>query len=372
MRGTIRREQQLLEIIDLVYEVDDLEQMLAAVFTELRALFAFASGVLLPIDPCTLELQSAVCFDCPPENTIPYFDHYAAFDPYMRRDPGALILNRAVRMSDVASSRELDRSEFSDFLPLVPYRHALATVVGFDGQPLAAFSVHRRKDQRDFRGEEMAVLDRIAPHLGRTLALRRLAADPAQIDRVGLLAFGAGGQLLFMNAVAQRFVAPARAAEVLAALPPAGSGSLRLGLLRYRVSRLPWRAASLLSCFAVENLDEVPGHDGDGRSAAADKWSAVERPDGNLTIVTLVPFSPRDDIRRRLDHHGLSPRELEIAAQSLLSGLANSQLADRLCISEETVKSHLREVYRKIGVASRMELIVKILGLDGDLPRAKQ
>lgn len=372
MRGAIRREQRLLEIIDLVYEVDDRDQMLAAVFTELRALFAFASGVLLPIDPCTLELQGAVCFDCPPENTTPYLDHYAVFDPYMRRDPGALILNRAVRLSDVASDRELDQSEFSDFLPLVPYRQALATVVGFDGQPLAAFSVHRRKNQRDFRGEEMAVLDRIAPHLGRALALRRWVADPAQIDRVGLLAFGPGGQLLFMNAVAQRFVARARVPEVLAALPPAGSGSLRLGLLRYRVSRLPWRAASLLTCFALENLDEVPARDSSGRSAVGEKWPAVNGSDGKLTIVTVVPFSARDDIRRRLDQHGLSPRELEITAQSLLSGLANPQLADRLCISEDTVKSHLREAYRKIGVASRMELIVKILGLNGDLPRAKR
>ena len=39
---------------------------------------------------------------------------------------------------------DLDLSELSNLLPLLPYQQVLATVVGFDGQPLAAFSAHRR------------------------------------------------------------------------------------------------------------------------------------------------------------------------------------------------------------------------------------
>jgi len=365
MRGRLNRQQRLIEIFNLIYEVEDRDEMLAALFTRLRDLLPFTSGVLLPIDPCMLELQGAVCFDCPSENTATYLEHYAALDPYVRRDPGELILNQTARLSDVARNRELDQTEFSDFLVQVPYRQALAAVVGFNGQPLAAFSVHRRKGQRDFNRDEMKVLDCIAPHLGRALALRRWLADPAQVDNVGLLAFGANGQLLFRNAAARGVVAPEGAAAVLAALPPAGSGSLRLGLQRYRARRVPWRAASLLTGFALEDSDTLLR---DGSSDVAETWAAAKRRGANLTIVTLVPFCTRDDIRGRLDHHSLSPRELEITAQSLLSGLGNAQLADRLCISEDTVKSHLRKAYRKIGVGTRMELLVHLLGLDGDLP----
>jgi DNA-binding CsgD family transcriptional regulator len=42
----------------------------------------------------------------------------------------------------------------------------------------------------------------------------------------------------------------------------------------------------------------------------------------------------------------LSPRELDVAETSIRSGLSKAQLARSLFISEETVKSHLREAYR--------------------------
>jgi DNA-binding CsgD family transcriptional regulator len=364
MKSMLRRQQRLLEIIDLIYDREDADQMLTSLFTGLRELFAFSSGVLLPIEPETFELQEAFCFDCPPENNAPYLQHYAAFDPYARRDPGTLLLNQTVRLSEVASAEELDRSEFADFMPKVPYHHALAAVVGVDGEPLAAISVHRCKGKKDFDRDEMAMLDRIAPHLGRAIAWRRREANPATLAKIGLLAFGACGQLLFMNTVAQRLIPQEDAAAVLGALPPAGSGSLLLGCQRYRVNRLPWRAASMLTRFALQEAGDGLGEGNGQAGAATDHWAAAQRLGARLTIISLEPFRRREDVRRRLSHYGLSPRELEITAQSLLSGLTNAQLAQRLSISEDTVKSHLREAYRKIGVSSRMELLVNLLGLD--------
>ncbi len=364
MKSMLRRQQRLLEIIDLIYDREDADQMLTSLFTGLRELFAFSSGVLLPIEPETFELQEAFCFDCPPENNAPYLQHYAAFDPYARRDPGTLLLNQTVRLSEVASAEELDRSEFADFMPKVPYHHALAAVVGFDGEPLAAVSVHRRKGEKDFDRDEVAMLDRIAPHLGRAIAWRRREANPATLAKIGILAFGASGQLLFMNAVAQRLIPQASAAAVLGVLPPAGSASLRLGCQRYRVNRLPWCAASLLTRFALQEAGDGLGECNGQAGAATDHWTAAQRLGARLTIISLEPFRRREDVRRRLSHYGLSPRELDITAQSLLSGLTNAQLAQRCSISEDTVKSHLREAYRKIGASSRMELLVHLLGLD--------
>jgi len=51
----------------------------------------------------------------------------------------------------------------------------------------------------------------------------------------------------------------------------------------------------------------------------------------------------------------LSSREREIA-QLAAQGLTNQQIADRLFVSPETVKTHLRNVFRKLGVADRQEL----------------
>jgi two-component system nitrate/nitrite response regulator NarP len=58
----------------------------------------------------------------------------------------------------------------------------------------------------------------------------------------------------------------------------------------------------------------------------------------------------------------LTKREMEIVDLVCL-GLRNRQIADRCALTEGTVKIHLNSVYRKLGVASRAELIVKREGM---------
>lgn len=53
---------------------------------------------------------------------------------------------------------------------------------------------------------------------------------------------------------------------------------------------------------------------------------------------------------------GLSPREVEILAL-IAQGLPNSDIAARLFMTENTVKSHVRNAYRKIGAASRSQAV---------------
>jgi DNA-binding NarL/FixJ family response regulator len=51
----------------------------------------------------------------------------------------------------------------------------------------------------------------------------------------------------------------------------------------------------------------------------------------------------------------LTPREAEIA-RGICRGLANRQIADELCISEGTVKTHLHTIYDKLEVRGRLQL----------------
>jgi DNA-binding NarL/FixJ family response regulator len=57
----------------------------------------------------------------------------------------------------------------------------------------------------------------------------------------------------------------------------------------------------------------------------------------------------------------LTPREHEIMAL-LAKGQLDKQIADTLAISLATVRSHLRQVYRKLHVQSRVEAALKFLG----------
>jgi DNA-binding NarL/FixJ family response regulator len=54
--------------------------------------------------------------------------------------------------------------------------------------------------------------------------------------------------------------------------------------------------------------------------------------------------------------HGLTQREAEVL-QTIVDGLNNRQIAERLYISEETVKTHVRKVFRKLGVSDRAQAV---------------
>ncbi len=53
--------------------------------------------------------------------------------------------------------------------------------------------------------------------------------------------------------------------------------------------------------------------------------------------------------------YGLSERESEVL-RNILKGYSNKQLRERLFISENTVKTHLKAIYQKLGISSREEL----------------
>jgi DNA-binding NarL/FixJ family response regulator len=66
---------------------------------------------------------------------------------------------------------------------------------------------------------------------------------------------------------------------------------------------------------------------------------------------------------------GLSRREREVL-EEMLAGLANKAIASRLCISEDTVKSHVKSIFRKLGARDRAHALALALGT-ASLPDAR-
>jgi len=59
-----------------------------------------------------------------------------------------------------------------------------------------------------------------------------------------------------------------------------------------------------------------------------------------------------EPVSRRSPASDLTPREIELL-QRLAEGLSNSEIAERLYIATDTVKTHLQNIYRKLGTKSR-------------------
>jgi DNA-binding CsgD family transcriptional regulator len=63
----------------------------------------------------------------------------------------------------------------------------------------------------------------------------------------------------------------------------------------------------------------------------------------------------RQDLETLAIRHGLSEREQEVALL-LLQGLKYKEIADRLCISLDTVKTHVSRIYRKTSTSNKTDL----------------
>ncbi|MGB4515910.1 MAG: LuxR C-terminal-related transcriptional regulator, partial [Bacillota bacterium] len=55
--------------------------------------------------------------------------------------------------------------------------------------------------------------------------------------------------------------------------------------------------------------------------------------------------------------YSLTPRELEVI-ELLLEGMKNDEIQEKLFISQGTLKTHLRHIFRKLDVQNRKELLV--------------
>lgn len=65
--------------------------------------------------------------------------------------------------------------------------------------------------------------------------------------------------------------------------------------------------------------------------------------------------SPGELGPRERDKPRLSNREREIVAL-VAQGFKNKEIAERMFISEQTVKNHLHNIFDKLGVSDRLEL----------------
>jgi DNA-binding NarL/FixJ family response regulator len=70
----------------------------------------------------------------------------------------------------------------------------------------------------------------------------------------------------------------------------------------------------------------------------------------------LAESVPRPTTRTEIPIEQLTPRELEVLAM-LSEGLGNRQIADRLGVSDHTIKFHISSILDKLGVSTRTEAV---------------
>ncbi len=95
-------------------------------------------------------------------------------------------------------------------------------------------------------------------------------------------------------------------------------------------------------------MPRSPGTERDNRERAD------QGPDDTLVLLEDAQWAY---LQRR---HELTPRERQIA-ELVCQGLKNDSIANRLRVRPETVKTHVRNIYRKVGVRSKIHMLLRFV-----------
>jgi ATP/maltotriose-dependent transcriptional regulator MalT len=84
----------------------------------------------------------------------------------------------------------------------------------------------------------------------------------------------------------------------------------------------------------------------------------ITRPRETVVVREVLVPAPAEFIRdeARLETLGITPRELEILGL-IAQGLSNREIAERVFVSENTVKTHSSRVFDKLGARRRTQAV---------------
>lgn len=244
------------------------------------------------------------------------------------RDP------RALRLSDFISRRRLHALELYEYVyKQIEIEHQMAFTVPNAGL-LIGITVSR--DGRDFDDRELGLLE---ASRGMIVSAFRNLHDRARLDVVSRAIDQAGEHPLSVALVeASGTIWPghARAEQALGEISrqPEALSALREWARQQRRGRPQADPAPLLlEC-----------------GAARLQARYVHGEPGTLDAITLQRLAV--SVGATLRGLGLTRRQADVL-EMIWKGATNAEVALALCISEHTVRHHLEEIYRRLGVSTR-------------------
>jgi DNA-binding CsgD family transcriptional regulator len=261
----------------------------------------------------------------------------------------------AQRLSEAAGGR-LDHSiRYREYLGPVGFGHELAGIFA-DGGAWGAGYLTREKGEPDFGGGETTLVARVAPHVAAGLkaaALRSRANEARPGPGVpGVVVLDRRGAVLSYTPAAERLLSEVE--------------NLRPGWERDAPVPVTMAAGALKRALdPVTDADQnlVPRVRIRGRSG---RWltlhaSLTEPASGRQseTVVVISPSEPEEVARLNVVSYGLTDREAEIVRLAA-RGSSTREISGTLFISEHTVNNHLRNIFEKVGVNSRRQMVQRL------------
>ncbi len=273
--------------------------------------------------------------------------------------------------------RALQRSPFYGILSApLGLRFVCGGILENDERHHSALYFWRRSDQADFDQASMAALTAIMPHVRQALEVQRRIRGP-QLDtmpagsltlgnfeasRHGIFVLDATGRVLFANPEGERIarsgdgvcisngvlsVDDAQIAAEVAHMMSRGIGIARTAeFAQMRPIRIPQKSGR-----QSYELLMIPVTDGVQR--------AILPPTAAFMVAISDPGSVDGMSHQRLRGYGLTGAEARLC-QALIRIGSLPSAADELQISRSTARSHLKNIFAKLGVTSQVQLVTRL------------
>jgi PAS domain S-box-containing protein len=161
--------------------------------------------------------------------------------------------------------------------------------------------------------------------------------------RVPSYVVDAAGVVRWINPAAEALVGNVRGRQFTSVVAPEDSGRAR-------------------ELFAQKVLGTAPSTETTGvlvstvGARVAVEISSVPLKNGERVVGVFGLFSERPNVTAAPPHPHLTPRQVEVL-RLLEHGRSTKQIAAELHLSTETVKNHMRGLFRALGVSSRLEAV---------------
>ncbi|MBI5562934.1 MAG: helix-turn-helix transcriptional regulator [Deltaproteobacteria bacterium] len=321
-----RDYRQILDVIDIVYSTPDACAMFNAVCQRLENIIHICGGVGNLVDSKTggFCLGGNMLYNQSEGTLCAYLAHFTPQDPFITSGWFKKSFNKVRQNTDIMPARALMETGFArDFLaPIAGIFYCLAATLTAQGDTVGTIGLLRQKRQGEFTVRHKDICDCILPHMAMHIRNQRLMRGLSLTNEsCGMIMVDGDGRPLYINEAARLIM---RNAPV-SAIPDPGVGAHPVffrGNGVYRVRTVPFARGKRGRFILLEGLPEERG------------------------------------LYRGLTRFGLSPREKEVCVLTM-SGLPNREIAQRVFITEQTVKDHLHNVFKKMDIHRRSELWTK-------------
>lgn len=284
-----------------------------------------------------------------------YFEHDREQFERMARE------HRPVELLSESTGGRLESSpRYRELTGPMGLGHEARGVFTAGGSLQGSMDLTRERGRPDFAPREVALLQGLAPHLGAGLKAATLRAKaPAHNDgdadnTPGVLTLDHRGR------VAQHTPAAERLLRELTDLGPGWREGAGLPAAIRMVS------GALRRTLRPENDTDVRSLPRLRVRARSGGWLTLHASLGepanghpSQTVIVIEPARAEEVAWLNVAAHGFSPREEEVI-KLVARGLSTGQISNTLYISEYTVQNHLSNVFEKVGVRSRRELIRRL------------